>query len=77
MNKIPLTSVRLFFSKGAFLIYSFPQEETESSKYWDSLRDIRPTGAAWVSVVSARVFMFSAETEGRVWTPARLCSKWK
>ncbi len=55
---------------------SFAQEETESSKRWDSLRDIQPSGAAWVSAESPPVFMFAAETEGHVWTPAHLCSKW-
>lgn len=61
----------LFFSKGAFLMCSSPQEEMESSKHWD----IQPSDAAWVSVVSAPVLMSTAGTEGSVWTQARLCSE--
>ena len=75
MKNISLTSVCLFFSKGAFLMCSLAQEETESSKYWDSPRDIQPSGAVWVSVASPRVFTFAAGTEGHVWTLAHLCSK--
>ncbi len=73
MKDIPLTQVCLFISKGAFLRCSLAQEGTESSKYWDG----QPSGAAWVSVESRRVFTFTAVTEGRVWTRAHLCSKWK
>lgn len=62
-------------SQAAFLMCSFAQEETESSKYWDSLRDVQPSGAVWASVESRPVFMFTAETEGHVWTLAHLCSK--
>lgn len=69
MKTIPL------FSQGAFLMCSFAQEETESSKHWDSLWDIQPSGAVWVSVESRRVFMFAAGTEGHVWTLAHLSSK--
>lgn len=69
MKDIP--SVCLFSSKGAFSMCSSPQEETESSKHWD----VQPSDAAWVSVASARVLMFTAETEGHVWTLAHLCSE--
>lgn len=53
---------------------SLAQGETESSKRWDSLRDIQPSGAAWVSAASPRALTSAAETEGRAWTPAPLCS---
>lgn len=61
----------LFFSKGAFLMCSSPQEEMVSSKHWD----IQPSDAAWVSVASAPVLTSTAGTEGSVWTRARLCSE--
>lgn len=48
-------------------------EEMGSSRIWESQR----LGAAWVSVESAPVCMFTAATEGRVWIPAHLCSKKK
>lgn len=65
--------MRLFFSKGAFLMCTFAQGETESSKRWV----IQPLGAAWVSVASPLAFTLSAGTAGRAWIPAHLCSKCK
>lgn len=70
-------TMRLFFSKGAFLMCTFAQGETESSKRWDNLRVIQPLGAAWVSVASPLAFTLSAGTAGRAWILAHLCSKCK
>lgn len=61
------------FSKGAFLMCSSEQEETESSKFWDT----HPSGAAWVSVGSPLVLVSAAQMEGRAWSPAHLCSEWR
>lgn len=79
MKDIPLTCILSLcvcsLSKGVFLMCSFEQEETESSRCWDILRDIQPSGAAWVSVESPRVLMFTAQTEEHALTLAHLCSK--
>lgn len=75
-ESVPLFFFFLFLLKGAFLMCSLAQGETESSRRWDSLRDIQPSGAAWVSAASPRAFTSAAETEGRAWTPAPLCSTW-